>query len=52
MSLGNLDVGWLNERTGDVGQGFEGELMAEARAVVEKLLDKKTESGDHAMSGT
>ncbi|KAF2760838.1 hypothetical protein EJ05DRAFT_243735 [Pseudovirgaria hyperparasitica] len=50
MSLGQLDVGWLNERRGDVGRGFEGELMAQARAVVEKLL-KERGSTEHTMTG-
>ncbi|QDS77887.1 hypothetical protein FKW77_000479 [Venturia effusa] len=39
--LGTLDVGYLNSRAKDVGLVKEGELVAEARALAEKVVDKK-----------
>lgn len=42
--LGELDVGWLNARTRDVGVGKAGELVAEARRRLEAR--RKGEEGD------
>ncbi|KAL9096477.1 MAG: hypothetical protein Q9165_001474 [Trypethelium subeluteriae] len=36
--LGNLDVGWLNSRGEGVERGKEGELMEEARSLLEKVV--------------
>ncbi|KAL9078105.1 MAG: hypothetical protein Q9157_002988 [Trypethelium eluteriae] len=36
--LGNLDVGWLNSRGEGVERGKEGELMEEARRLLEKVV--------------
>ncbi|EOD51293.1 putative casein kinase substrate phosphoprotein pp28 protein [Neofusicoccum parvum UCRNP2] len=43
--LGELDVGWLNARTRDVGVGKAGELVAEAR----RRLEEREGEGDVSM---
>jgi hypothetical protein len=44
--LGGLDVGYLNSRARDVGIVKEGELVAEARKLAEKIVKgKKGETG-------
>ena len=49
--LGGLDVGYLNSRARDVGIGKEGELVAEALKLAEKIVKgKKNEiDGDDVM---
>lgn len=44
--LGGLDVGFLNSRARDVGIGKEGELVAEARRLAEKIVNKERDGGD------
>ncbi|TID14410.1 Casein kinase substrate phosphoprotein PP28 [Venturia nashicola] len=47
--LGTLDVGYLNSRAKDVGLVKEGELIAEARKLAEKVVNGKegdAEGGD------
>lgn len=39
--LGTLDVGYLNSRAKDVGLVKEGELISEARKLVEKVVNEK-----------
>lgn len=39
--LGTLDVGYLNSRAKDVGLVKEGELIAEARKLAEKVVNGK-----------
>ncbi|EKG10804.1 Casein kinase substrate phosphoprotein PP28 [Macrophomina phaseolina MS6] len=41
--LGELDVGWLNARTRDVGVGKAGELVAEARRRLEERVKEGKE---------
>jgi hypothetical protein len=49
--LGNLDVGYLNGRARDVGVVKEGELVAEALKLAEKIVKgkKKEADGDDVM---
>lgn len=49
--LGTLDVGYLNSRAKDVGLVKEGELIAEALKLAEKVVDVKqgTVEEDDAM---
>lgn len=44
--LGELDVGYLNSRARDVGLVKEGELVAEARRLAEKILNGKKSDTD------
>ncbi|GAB7361315.1 hypothetical protein MBLNU230_g1372t1 [Neophaeotheca triangularis] len=39
--LGNLDIGWLNSRGNKVGAEKEAELIEEARALAEKVLEEQ-----------
>ncbi len=39
--LGNLDVGWLNSRTDDVGALKQAELFAEARELMQKMAKQQ-----------
>jgi len=47
LGLANLDVGWLNSRSGHVGREMEAELWARAKLFFEELLeeDEKEKSG-------
>lgn len=36
----NVDVGWLNSRSGKVGVDYEAELWAKARRILEEVEDK------------
>ncbi|KAK0660660.1 hypothetical protein DIS24_g3293 [Lasiodiplodia hormozganensis] len=47
--LGDLDVGWLNARTRDVGVGKAGELVAEARRRFEERGKSEARDGDTDM---
>lgn len=47
--LGDLDVGWLNARTRDVGVGKAGELVAEARRRFEERGKSEARDGDADM---
>jgi hypothetical protein len=49
--LGGLDVGFLNGRARDVGIGKEGELVAEARKLAEKIVNgnKREANGEDMM---
>ncbi|KAL0259865.1 hypothetical protein SLS55_005605 [Diplodia seriata] len=48
--LGELDVGWLNARTRDVGVGKAGELVSEARRrLEERRKDGGAQDGDVSM---
>jgi hypothetical protein len=42
--IGNLDVGWLNSRTRDVGAAKEAELWEQARTLLSKLEESKNVS--------
>jgi hypothetical protein len=43
--LGNLDVGYLNSRTRDVGLAKERELVGEMKQMLEKMVERqKTEA--------
>ena len=46
--LGNLDVGYLNSRTRDVGLVKERELVGEMKAILEKMVQRqeKEAAGD------
>lgn len=45
--LGELDVGWLNARAGDVGRGMEGEVLGRVRGILEGLVgEEKGEDGE------
>jgi hypothetical protein len=39
--LGNLDVGYLNSRTRDVGLAKEAELVKEMKAVLQRVVERK-----------
>ena len=39
--LGNLDVGYLNSRTRDVGLAKEAELVKEMKTVLERVVERK-----------
>lgn len=43
--LGNLDVGWLNSRANRVGKEKEAELIAEARKMLEDVVEKESSNG-------
>jgi hypothetical protein len=46
-SLGNLDIGWLNSRSGQVGREMEAELWSRARKFLEELeAEKNGQSND------
>ncbi|OJD34684.1 casein kinase substrate phosphoprotein pp28 [Diplodia corticola] len=47
--LGELDVGWLNARTRDVGVGKAGELVAEARRRLEERRKSGAQDADVSM---
>ena len=51
-SLGKLDIGWLNSRSGRVGRDMEAELWEKAKVFLEGLETEKTggEKGDVDMS--
>ncbi|KAH7055498.1 mediator complex protein-domain-containing protein [Macrophomina phaseolina] len=49
--LGELDVGWLNARTRDVGVGKAGELVAEARRRLEERVKEGKEDPDRSGKG-
>ena len=51
-SLGKLDIGWLNSRSGRVGRDMEAELWEKAKVFLEGLEAEKTggEKGDVDMS--
>ncbi|RFU35754.1 hypothetical protein B7463_g626, partial [Scytalidium lignicola] len=42
-SLGKLDIGWLNSRSGRVGRDMEAELWTEAKDFLEKVQAKQKE---------
>lgn len=37
----NVDVGWLNSRSGKVGVDYEADLWAKARRILEEAENKK-----------
>lgn len=43
--MGNLDVGWLNSRGNKVGVEKEGELIGEARKMLEEVLGENGDAG-------
>ncbi|KIW00849.1 uncharacterized protein PV09_07609 [Verruconis gallopava] len=50
--LGNLDVGYLNSRTRDVGLAKEAELVKEMKAHIQKLVAKMQDANGDAMDET
>ncbi len=40
-SMGKLDIGWLNSRSGRVGRDMEAELWEKARVFLEGLEESK-----------
>ncbi|KAF2815147.1 uncharacterized protein BDZ99DRAFT_515897 [Mytilinidion resinicola] len=50
--LGELDVGWLNARAGDVGRGMEAEVLARVREILEGVGGEVVrEKEDREMGG-
>ncbi|RDW71185.1 hypothetical protein BP6252_07748 [Coleophoma cylindrospora] len=45
-TMGKLDIGWLNSRSGRVGRDMEAELWSKAKTFVEQLDEKK--DGDNS----
>jgi len=41
--LGDLDVGWLNARAGDVGRGMEAEVLGRVRGLLEGMVGEGDE---------
>lgn len=52
-TMGKLDIGWLNSRSGRVGRDMEAELWSKAKIFVEQLDKEKGEgnSEDQDMHG-
>jgi hypothetical protein len=52
-SMGKLDIGWLNSRSGRVGRDMEAELWERARGFLEGVengtSEMKDQDGDHDM---
>ncbi|OCK81497.1 hypothetical protein K432DRAFT_381294 [Lepidopterella palustris CBS 459.81] len=50
--FGDLDVGWLNARAGDVGRGMEAEVLARVRKLLEEMGGDGNggEGGDESMA--
>jgi hypothetical protein len=52
-SMGKLDIGWLNSRSGRVGRDMEAELWERAREFLEGVengtKEMKDQDGDHDM---
>jgi hypothetical protein len=47
--LGELDIGWLNARAGDVGKGMEGEVLARVRGILEGMSEEGQGKGNEDM---
>lgn len=49
--LGNLDVGWLNARAGDVGRRMEAEVLARVRGILEGVGKEAIEEEEDGETG-
>lgn len=47
LALGNLDIGWLNSRSGRVDREIETELWSKARLFLEEMEEKNIQDGEN-----